>query len=241
MTIRIAMWSGPRNISTAMLRSWENRPDTYVCDEPLYAYYLKETGKDHPGREEVIETGETDWKRVTEELTGLIPEQKDIFYQKHMTHHLLPDIERKWMKKLRNCFLIRDPKEVVLSYSKTRSQFTIEDVGIIQQMEIFDYIMEVEREIPPIIDSRDVLENPRNILGALCARLSVPFYENMLEWPRGRRNTDGVWGKYWYDNVISTTGFTGYQPKNEELDERLEEIYEKCLPYYKKMYEMRIR
>ena len=130
MTIRIAMWSGPRNISTAMLRSWENRPDTYVCDEPLYAYYLNETGKEHPGKKEIIEKGETDWKEVTKELVEMNSENREIFYQKHMTHHLLPNIEREWMKKMRNCFLIRDPKEVILSYSKKRSEFTIKDIGL---------------------------------------------------------------------------------------------------------------
>ena len=241
MTIRIAMWSGTRNISTAMLRSWENRPDTYVCDEPLYAYYLNETGIKHPGRKEVIESGETDWKKVTNELIEKNPENREIFYQKHMTHHLLPNIEREWMKKLRNCFLIRDPKEVILSYSKTRSEFTIEDIGILQQKEIFDYILEMEGESPPIIDSKDVLENPKKILEALCKRLKIPFYEQMLKWPKGERDTDGIWGKYWYHNVITTSEFMRHQPKNEILDECFEEIYEKCLPYYEKMHGMRIK
>ena len=241
MTTRIAMWSGPRNISTAMLRSWENRPDAYVCDEPLYAHYLKETGKDHPGREEIIEKGETDWRKVIRELIEMNPKNREVFYQKHMTHHLLPNIERGWMKKLRNCFLIRDPKEVILSYSKTRSEFTIEDIGIVQQKEIYDYVTEIENENPPVIDSKDVLEKPKRILEALCGRLKIPFYEQMLKWPKGERDTDGIWGKHWYDNVISTTEFMGYQPKNETLNKRFEEIYEKCLPYYEKMHEMRIK
>ena len=241
MTIRIAMWSGPRNISTAMLRSWENRPDTYVCDEPLYAHYLNETGIEHPGRKEVIESGETDWKKVTNELIEKNPENRTIFYQKHMTHHLLPNIERGWMKKLKNCFLIRDPKEVILSYSKTRSEFTIEDIGILQQKEIFDYVVEMEGENPPIIDSKEVLENPKRILKALCKRLEIPFYKQMLKWPKGERDTDGIWGKHWYHNVITTSEFMRHQPKNEILDDCFEEIYEKCIPYYEKMHEMRIK
>ena len=241
MTIRIAMWSGPRNISTAMLRSWENRPDTYVCDEPLYAHYLNETGIEHPGRKEVIESGETDWKKVTNELIEKNPENRMIFYQKHMTHHLLPNIEQGWMKKLKNCFLIRDPKEVILSYSKTRSEFTIEDIGILQQKEIFNYVVEMEGENPPIIDSKEVLENPKRILKALCKRLEIPFYKQMLKWPKGERDTDGIWGKHWYHNVITTSEFMRHQPKNEILDDCFEEIYEKCIPYYEKMHEMRIK
>ena len=241
MTIRIAMWSGPRNISTAMLRSCENRPDTFVCDEPLYAYYLNETGIEHPGKEEIIEKGKTELGELTKELVEMNSKNREIFYQKHMTHHLLPNIERGWMRKMRNCFLIRDPKDVILSYSKKRSEFTIEDIGIIQQKEIFDYVTKIEGKRPPVVDSKDVLKNPKKILEALCEKLKIPFYEEMLKWPKGERDTDGIWGKYWYHKVITTTEFGRYQPKNETIEGDFEEIYKKCLPYYEKMYEMRIK
>src|SRR6476660_4247511 len=166
--IRIAMWSGPRNISTAMMRSWGNRPDTFVCDEPFYAYYLRETGLPHPGADEVIATGETDWRKVVQHLTGEIPEGKQVFYQKQMTHHLLPEIDRSWVATVTNCFLIRDPREVIASYLKKNNDPTVEDVGYLQEIEIFDYVRWQTGAAPPVVDTRDLLENPPRILKLLC-------------------------------------------------------------------------
>src|SRR4029453_12692523 len=137
--LRIAMWSGPRNISTALMRSWGNRPDTFVCDEPLYAHYLRATGAEHPGREEVIAAHEADWTRVAARLTGPVPGGKPIFYQKHMTHHLLPGIDRGWMQELTNVFLIRNPREVIVSYLKKNPRLEIEDTGLPQQAALFDW------------------------------------------------------------------------------------------------------
>ncbi|HIL33094.1 MAG TPA: HAD family hydrolase, partial [Candidatus Poseidoniales archaeon] len=183
MTLRIAMWSGPRNISTAMMRAWENRPDTVVVDEPLYAHFLAETGIEHPGRDEVIAAGETDWQLA---IAGLLaPVESAIFYQKQMTHHLLPHINRGWMAEVRNCFLIRDPREVLLSYAKKRADVTVDDVGILQQAEIFDHVCELTGEVPPVLDAKDVLTDPRKVLGTLCQRLDIEFCDEMLAWPSG--------------------------------------------------------
>src|SRR5262245_55959604 len=164
-TLRVAMWSGPRNISTAMMRSWGNRDDCAVVDEPLYAAYLAATGKPHPGAEEVIAAGETDWRKVVADLTdGPLPGAA-VCYQKHMTHHLLPEMDRVWLGKLTNCFLIRNPKEVLASYVKVIDAPTLADTGFSQQAEIFDWVRDHTGRIPLVVDSADVLRNPRRTLG----------------------------------------------------------------------------
>jgi len=229
---RIAMWSGPRNISTAMMRSWGNRPDTFVCDEPLYAYYLTQREIDHPGTDEVVAHHETDWRKVTAGLTGPIPGGRAIYYQKQMAHHLLPEIDRGWLSSVTNCFLIRDPLEMLTSLVKRMPHPTLVDTGLPQQVEIFRRVHESTGKIPPVIDSRDILENPEGMLRRLCEALSVPFSERMLSWPAGRRETDGVWAKHWYDAVERSTGFNAYRPKNEPLPAGLEGVYERCLELY---------
>src|ERR1700720_3384302 len=166
---RTAMGSGPRNISTAMMRSWENRADTVVVDEPFYAFYLNATGKKHPGADEVIAQGETDWRKVVEHLAGAIPESRrkgpsHIFFQKQMTHHLLPEVDLGWIVALTNCFLIRDPREVILSYIKKNPEPTLEDLGFVQQQKIFDFVREQTASVPSVVDAKDVLESPERTL-----------------------------------------------------------------------------
>jgi hypothetical protein len=239
--IRIAMWSGPRNISTAMMRSWGNRPDTTVCDEPFYAHYLQATGRDHPGAAEVIATGETDWRRVVQQLTGDIPEGKQIFYQKQMTHHLLPQIDRAWLRAVTNCFLIRDPGEVIVSYIKKNNDPTLEDIGLVQQAEIFDWVCTHSGAIPPVIDARDVLENPIKILGLLCAEVGVEFSDSMLSWPPGLRETDGIWAKHWYGEVESSTTFRPPPPRApQEVPARLRSVCEEARETYERLYQHRL-
>lgn len=238
--VRIAMWSGPRNISTALMRSWGNRPDTVVVDEPLYAYYLARTKADHPGAEEVIAQGETDWRKAVERLTGDIPNGKRIFYQKQMTHHLLPEIARDWLRQVANCFLIRHPAEVILSYIRKNRDPVLEDLGFVQQADIFDFVRAQTGATPPVIDARDVLENPARILRLLCVAVGVEFNEAMLSWPVGRRATDGIWAKHWYAEVENSTGFRAYQPHPEELPERLRGIYKECLAIYERLYRERL-
>src|SRR6184192_4313390 len=238
--IRIAMWSGPRNISTAMMRAWGNRPDTLVVDEPFYAFYLKVTGKEHPGADEVMATGETDWRKVVERLTGPIPEGKCVFYQKQMTHHLLPEVDREWIGAMTNCFLIRDPREVIASYIKKQGGPTLEDLGFVQQEEIFDWVRARTSATPSVVDARDVLENPTQILGLLCDAVGVAFNESMLSWPSGLRETDGIWAKHWYGEVAESTSFQPYQPKHNEVPGRLREIYERCRECYERLYEYRL-
>jgi Sulfotransferase domain len=238
--VRIAMWSGPRNISTAMMRSWGNRLDTFVIDEPFYAYYLSATGKEHPGADEVIASGETDWRKVTAQLTGPIPNGKRIFFQKQMAHHLLPEVDREWLGAVTNCFLIRDPREVIASYVKKREDPTLPDLGFVQQADLFDLIRARTPSIPPVVDAKDVLENPKRILGLLCDAVGVEFSDSMLSWPPGLRETDGVWAKHWYGEVAKTTSFKPYHPSEVKVPEHLREIYDRCRGCYEKLYEYRL-
>jgi hypothetical protein len=239
--VRIAMWSGPRNISTAMMRSWGNRPDTFVCDEPFYAYYLRETGRDHPGAAEVIGHGQTDPQKVIAQLTGPIPGGKRIFYQKQMTHHLLPQIDRSWLGAATNCFLIRDPAEVIVSYIKKNNDPTLEDIGFVQQAEIFDWARGEIGATPPVIDARDVLENPERILRLLCEAIGVEFTDAMLSWPPGLRETDGIWAKHWYTEVAESTSFRKPADREQEpVPERLREVHQRSRECYARLYQYRL-
>lgn len=239
--LRLAMWSGPRNISTALMRAWENRSDSTVCDEPLYAHYLAVTGVDHPGREEIIERGETDWQKVADWLIGPIPNGQQVFYQKHMAHHLLPSIERGWLDGLTHAFLIRDPREMLTSLIQIYPDASLDDTGLPQQVELMRWVREKTGEVPAILDSRDVLEHPRSLLEQLCARVGVSFEESMLSWPGGPRPTDGVWAKHWYAAVERTTGFQPYQPKPDPVPEELEQVYEACQLLYDQLYALRLQ
>ena len=238
--IRIAMWSGPRNISTAMMRAWGNRGDTFVVDEPFYAFYLKKTGADHPGAKEVIAVGETDWRKIVANLTGLIPNGRRISYQKQMTHHLLSEVTRDWLCQVTNCFLIRDPGEVIASYIKKNREPTVEDVGFVQQGEIFGFVRSQTGSVPPVIDARDALRDPKRMLQLLCDAIGVEFSNAMLSWAPGPRPTDGVWAKYWYAEVERSTAFAPYRERKIELPKSLAEVHDRCRKIYEELYQHRL-
>jgi Sulfotransferase domain len=232
---RIAMWSGPRTVSTALMRSWENRPDTVVTDEPLYAFYLDRTGIEHPGREAVIASQPTDWRVVLARLTSApLPPGAVISYAKHMTHHLLPEVDRAALAPLRHAHLIRDPRELLASYARVRAEPSLDDLGLAQQAEIFETFG------GPVVDSRDLLTDPGGMLRALCQALAVPFDVRMLSWPSGPRDSDGVWAPYWYASVHASTGFAAYRAPAEPLPARLEPLAERCMPYYARLHAYRI-
>lgn len=237
----LAMWSGPRNISTAMMRSWGNRTDTFVCDEPFYASYLKETGLSHPGAEEVMNHQCSDWNEVVKWLTGPVPEGKSIFYQKHMAHHLLPHITHDWLNQITHCFLIRDPIEMLPSLDEKFPNPGLQDTGLPQQVEIFNAIRKEQGIIPPVIDSRDLLQTPEPLLRLCCSRLGIPWQESMLSWSPGPRDTDGVWAKYWYHNVEKSTTFQPYRKKEGPLSEKLLDLNKQCQVYYKELYDFRLK
>lgn len=240
--LRIGMWSGPRNISTAMMRAWENRPDCAVSDEPLYAAYLARTGLDHPGRDEVIAAGDTDWRRVAAALLGPAPGDKPVWYQKHMAQHLLPGMDHDWIHGLHNVFLIRDPDEVVSSYLRSRATVAPADIGLLQQAELFDELAQATGNPPLVIDSGDFLAAPEPFLRALCAALGLGFTENMLHWPPGRRDSDGVWAPYWYDTVWKSTGFEPASARPAPvLDDAARTVANACRPAYEKLRAARLR
>ena len=241
MSLRLAMWSGPRNISTALMRAWENRQDCVVWDEPLYGYYLNATGIPHPGADAVIAAQGTDAEAIVARCIGEVPDGKSIFYQKHMTLHLLPELDRGWLAALSNCFLIREPEAVIASYAAVRSEATLEDIGFIQQAALFDQVRVMNDDDPLVIDSRDFLLDPEAMLRALCARLEIEFDPHMLNWPAGQRDSDGVWGKYWYDSVWKSTGFTPYRKKSYSLSRKDRKIADQARPYYEKLYRHRLR
>ena len=238
--LRLAMWSGPRNISTAMMRAWENRGDCAVTDEPLYAHYLAYTGVDHPGREQIIAAGETDWRKVAVYLTGPVPDGRSLWYQKHMTHHLLPHVAREWLRELMHVFLIRDPRAVLVSYAKTRPNVTTEDLGVLQQLEIYQYAQGSRGE-RPVIDADEFLKAPEAQLRALCELLGVPFTPRMLSWPPGTRDSDGIWAPYWYEAVVRSSGFEPYRARNRAVAEEHRSILEAVMPAYEMLYAQRLR
>jgi hypothetical protein len=240
VTIRIAMWSGPRNISTAMMRSWENRPDTQVIDEPFYAHYLKETGIDHPGREEVIASQSTDWREVAWQISEA-PTEAEIYFQKHMTLHMLPEMDLGWAKPLRHYFLIRDPLFVVNSYVKKRPLIDADDIGVKRQLSLFHELREFTGRPIPILDARDVLSRPRPMMKALCARLEVPFYEAMLRWPAGPRESDGCWARHWYRGVEVSTGFEPFKAPVIEVTPEQRAVAEDSRAAYLELYRQRLK
>ncbi|MGF1477273.1 MAG: HAD family hydrolase [Geminicoccaceae bacterium] len=239
--LRVAMWSGPRNISTAMMRAWENRADTAVWDEPLYAYYLKATGADHPLASEIIDHYETDWRRVVDACLGPVPGGRKIFFQKHMTHHVLDEMSLDWLAGLSHVFLMRRPDQVIASYAAARDRFTVQDIGILQQDRLFDRIRVLTGKPPPVIDCDDVLANPEGLLRALCAALSVAFDPAMLSWPSGRRQTDGIWASHWYANVERSTGFSPRPEVDRKVPEALIAMAEHCWPFYERLHGVRLR
>jgi hypothetical protein len=246
MTIRIAMWSGPRNLSTAMMRAFENRADCVVSDEPFYAAYLAATGLDHPMRDEVLRSQPTAWQDVATSLAGPLPQatgaaDATVWYQKHMTHHMLPAFGLDWMGGFRHAFLIRAPARVLNSYVAKREEVTLSDIGLVRQVELFDRFANDTGAAPPVVDSDDLLADPEAILRSLCAALSIPFDPAMLHWPRGRRASDGVWAPAWYGTVEQSTGFAA--PAGSALPalpDPLQRIADAAQPYYERLAAYRL-
>jgi hypothetical protein len=236
------MWSGPRNVSTAFMRAWGNRPDTAVVDEPFYAHYLFATGIDHPGRDEVLAHHETDWRRVVESLLAPLPPGVRVFYQKQMSHHLLPHMDREWLGALTHAFLIRDPAPMLASLGEKLGPFELEATGLPQQVEIFEYVRHTTGRVPPVLDAADLLTAPEPMLRALCASLGIPFSVRMLSWPPGPRATDGVWAKHWYERVERSTGFEPAEAAEmPRLRGRLAALEAQCRPLYGQLHAYRLR
>jgi hypothetical protein len=238
--VRVAMWSGPRNISTAMMRAFENRPDTFVVDEPLYAAYLTRTGIDHPARAEVIASQRTDVAKAVAELSEPLPAGCRVHYAKHMAHHVFRDMDLTWTLRFRNVMLIRDPAEVVASYVRARETCEPDDIGLPQQAWLLELWDEHAAEVP-IIDAREFLAAPEGNLRWLCDWLGIPFTDRMLSWPAGPRESDGVWAPHWYAAVQSSTGFQAWRPRDTTLSQHDAAVAEACRPVYEELYARRLR
>ena len=237
--VRVAMWSGPRNISTAMMRAFENRPDTVVVDEPLYAAYLARTGVDHPAREEVIASQPVDLAAAVAGLEAPLPDGRAVHYAKHMAHHVSRDMDLDWTLRFRNVLLIRDPAEVVASYVRARETCEPEDIGIPQQGWLLELWDEAGVEVP-IIDAADFLRAPEPYLRRLCDWLGIPFTDRMLSWPAGPRESDGVWAPHWYAAVWASTGFEPWRPRAIALSGHDAAVADECRPIYATLHARRV-
>jgi hypothetical protein len=238
--VRIAMWSGPRNISTAMMRAFENRPDTVVVDEPLYAAYLARTGIHHPAREAVIASQSTDLATAVAELLGPLPPGCRVHYAKHMAHHVSREMDLRWTLDFHNVLLIRDPAEVVASYVRSRESCEPDDIGLPQQQWLLELWDSHELDVP-IIDAAEFLRAPEAYLRWLCDRLGISFTARMLSWPPGPRASDGVWAAHWYASVWASTGFEPWRPRETSLSDHHAAVAEACRSIYAALHRRRVQ
>ena len=232
--MRIAMWSGPRNISTAMMRAFENRPDTAVWDEPFYGAYLEMTGADHPMRDEIAAGCETDPEKVARRCAGPVPDGKSHWYLKHMPHHMTAEMPLDWATDCVNIHLIRHPARVVASYAAKRDDVTFEDIGFGQQDAIY------ERFGGLVIDSADIRNAPKAMLTALCEAVDLEFDPSMLDWPKGGNASDGPWAAHWYGSVHASTGFAGPEGALPQLSGNQATLASRALPFYEKLHAKRL-
>ena len=241
MTVRIAMWSGPRNLSTAMMRSFGSRRDTFVSDEAFYGCFLKDSGADHPMRGEITAAMDCDWQSVMATLRGDPPGGRPIWYQKHMWHHMTGSIGYADFDGFTHAFLIREPERMIASYLRKREAAEFEDFGMDRQAEFFERESDRLGHAPPVIDANDVLADPQGALSKLCTTLGIPWDRAMLSWAPGRRATDGPWASHWYASVEQSIGFG--QPETDEVDlpQDAQRIADRCRPYYDHLAAHRIR
>ncbi len=231
---RIVMWSGPRNLSTALMRSFSSRADTSVVDEPFYAAYLAATGLDHPMRDEILGSGETDWRKVANACAAM-PVYPPIRYEKHMTHHMIDGFGLDWMTGAAIAFLIRDPAAVAASYAAKREEIRAADLGNERQAEIFDTVADLLGRPPPVVDANDIRTAPKAVLTKLCTALGIPFDPAMLSWPAGPHPSDGVWATHWYNAIYASTGFAQPDAEPPQLTPALEDIVAEARPHYERL------
>ncbi len=241
-SVYIAMWSGPRNISTALMRSFDSRSDAVVVDEPFYGHYLRESGKAHPMAREITASMDCDQDSICRRLRETLPQGKSLSYQKHMAHHLLPSMDRAWMQGMRHAFLIREPRAMLASLNAKLDGVQLEDTGLPQQVQLFEELRQGTDAVPPVVDSSDLLADPGPMLLSLCRGLLIPFSDQMLTWEPGARSTDGIWGCHWYGNTNRSTGFSPAQRQAPvSLPTELESLAGKCQDLYSHLAEHRLR
>ena len=233
--MKIAMWSGPRNLSTAMMYAFGARPDFDVWDEPFYAPYLAQTGLDHPMRQEIMAAHETDPHAVGQLCFDPNTGENRHFYMKHMPHHMLPDFPMDWAKSCVNVHLIRHPARVIASYGLKRGDMTADDIGFAHQAKIYDALGGI------VIDSADIRDDPEKALSALCQAIDLPFDSSMLCWPIGGRSDDGIWARHWYGAIHQSQGFDGPEGPLPQLGSVQMELLNEALPFYEQMHALRLR
>ena len=239
--MRIAMWSGPRNLSTAMMYAFAARSDCVVVDEPFYASYLSATGHVHPMQQDILDSQPCIAQNVVKQCLGTIPNNKPLFYLKQMTHHMVKGFPKDWLSSLTNVFLIRHPARVVASYQRKRETPTLEDIGFVQQCELFEYARALTGTTPTVVDSDDILANPEGVISALCKRIGIVYQPQMLSWPAGGNEADGVWAPHWYESVWKSTGLKASPQKPvPELKNGLDEIVQQAMPFYEKMVKFKL-
>lgn len=231
---RIAMWSGPRNLSTAMMYSFGARDDCAIWDEPYYAAYLRTSGLIHPMQQEILDAWPHHANDIADRCIHHSPVGKQVFYQKHMTQHMLPEFDPSWMKEVTNVFLIRHPARVIASYHAKKESPTLEDIGFRQQAELLD-LVQSWGQTPIVIDSSDIRANPKIILQKLCNTLGIAFQTSMLSWPKGGNSADGPWAPHWYNAVWNSTGFAGAEGPLPEVVENLQQTCDQAMLYYQSM------
>lgn len=239
--MKIACWSGPRNISTALMRSWSSRSDTFVSDEPFYGHYLKETGLNHPMKEKIINNYPTHYQEIVKNINSTIPNDKTIWYQKHMAHHLTDSISSEnllWIENFKNCILIRHPKDVINSYVKKNSLSNVSELGYPQQLRILQLLQKKKLKFY-IIDSDHLLDNPEKELSDWCKYLGIDFDKKMLSWEKGGHKNDGIWGKHWYNNINNSTKFLKKEKVQCDDYRNFKSIYLDSMYYYRKLYHMK--
>lgn len=235
------MWSGPRNLSTAMMRSFGSRRDCLAMDEPFYAAYLQATGLDHPMCQEIIADGEVDPQKVIDQCLQLPKPPHSLVYQKHMTHHMIEGFDISWIAEVTNVFLIREPRRVLASYAAKTESVSADDIGFRKQRELFEYLLNDQSKPPAVVDAADIRRAPEQMLKALCQAIDIPYSSEMLSWEAGPKPEDGIWAKHWYDAVWNSTGFASPEAEKQiDLPEALQAIEEEVLPDYQFMQKYRL-
>lgn len=237
--VDICLWSGPRNVSTALMYSFAQRSDTTVLDEPLYGHYLRVSGADHPGRAEVLAAMDCDGDSVMETLLGAKrPTERPVLFMKHMAHHLV-EIDRHFLNRTINILLIRDPLDMLPSLMRQIPRATLADTGLKMQWLLYEELRALGQR-PVVIDARQLLLDPQNVLDQLCDRIGLPFMESMLSWPAGGNSADGVWAEHWYHAVHQSTGFAPYRAK-KSFPTHLLGLLAECRPWYEKLFAEALR